>query len=296
MSSNDTVICLYHDDPDGRCAAAIVRRALGPQAVLRAVNYGDELPWEELERAARVVIVDFSLPLAEMRRLLEQGELIWIDHHKTALQALAELHDVRGLRSLEQAGCVLTWHYFFPQQPIPAAVRYIGDRDVWRFAYAETGPFSEGLHQEDTDPANDALWRPLLEDDGQLLTRLLERGAVLREARLRAIEREIARRGFEITFEGHRTLAINQRGTGEMGEHIRRLGYEIAYCYFEAPQNGRLVTFVTLYSDQLDVSEIARRFGGGGHPGAAGFSFARREGPFPPEAEVHFPPKSTRQA
>jgi nanoRNase/pAp phosphatase (c-di-AMP/oligoRNAs hydrolase) len=39
---------------------------------------------------------------------------------------------------------------------------------------------------------------------------------------------------------------------------------------------------VTLYSDVLDVSAIAAKFGGGGHRGAAGFQFHRSDRPFPP--------------
>jgi hypothetical protein len=89
-----------------------------------------------------------------------------------------------------------------------------------------------------------------------------------------------------VVFEGHRTLAINDRGSGEMGALIRQLGYEIGYCYFEAEQNGELKTFVTLYSDRVDVSEIARKFGGGGHEGAAGFSLERTGSPFPPRVRV----------
>jgi nanoRNase/pAp phosphatase (c-di-AMP/oligoRNAs hydrolase) len=66
-----------------------------------------------------------------------------------------------------------------------------------------------------------------------------------------------------------------------MGEQIRRAGYQIGYCYTEVMRAGRLQTIVTLYSNQVDVSEIARKYGGGGHRGAAGFQFDRAGGPFP---------------
>jgi len=81
-------------------------------------------------------------------------------------------------------------------------------------------------------------------------------------------------------------MAINNRGSGEMGQFIRELGFQIAYCYVDLRQNGDLMTVVTLYSDSVDVSEIATKFGGGGHPGAAGFSFERSVTPFPPGANV----------
>jgi oligoribonuclease NrnB/cAMP/cGMP phosphodiesterase (DHH superfamily) len=98
---------------------------------------------------------------------------------------------------------------------------------------------------------------------------------------LREIRRSVARFGQKVMFEGHPTLAINQRADGDLGDHIRKKGYDIAYCYIETVQNGKLMTFVTLFSDKVDVSEIAKKYGGGGHKGAAGFSFERGCGPFP---------------
>ena len=96
----------------------------------------------------------------------------------------------------------------------------------------------------------------------------------------------VSRLGYRVNFEGHDTLVVNRRGDGDMGQHIRDLGYAIAYCYLEGPQNGRIITFVTLYSAQVDVAEIAAKFGGGGHRGAAGFTFERTTAPFPPGAQV----------
>ena len=283
---NDTVFCLYHDDADGRCSAAIVRRVFGSSVRLHAIDYGDPVPWEVIEASDKVVIVDFSLPLEDMRRAQKTSDLVWIDHHKTALNKLSEMEGIPGLRSLDEAACVLTWRTFFPDQPVPKAVVYIGDRDTWRHAYDDTAPFSEGLHQEDTRPWNDELWKPLLDDESDRVEALIQRGTVLHQARVQRIKRQIKRYGFEVIFEGYQTLAINARGSGEMGAMIRQLGYEIGYCYIEAEQNGEIKTFVTLYSDRVDVSEIARKFGGGGHAGAAGFSIERTGSPFPPQARV----------
>jgi oligoribonuclease NrnB/cAMP/cGMP phosphodiesterase (DHH superfamily) len=250
------------------------------------MDYGDPVPWTAIEAVDKVILVDFSLPLDDMLRIDSMAELIWIDHHKTSLETLKRLDQVAGLRRVEDAACVLTWQTFFPTRPIPDAVKYIGDRDTWRFDFEQTAAFCEGLYQEETNPSNDDLWSALLEGEPDLINRLRERGHILHGARLKSIERGIHRSAFEVTFEGFRTLAINLRGSGEIGEYIRKKGYEIGYCYYEAEQDGNLTTFVTLYSDQVDVSEIARRFGGGGHEGAAGFSLEREGSPFPETAQV----------
>ncbi len=276
-------ICLYHDDPDGCCAAAIVRRALGGKPVLYPLEIGDALPWDSIEKHEQVVLVDYSLPLEDMQRLRAGRKLVWVDHHKTSLARLGEaMADVPGERSLEAAACVLTWRTFFPGDPIPQAVALIGDRDIWEMAYPETRVFSEGLFQEQIEPANDRLWGPLLDDDEDRVRQLIERGRVLYDARLKSIKDVVSHYGFVTSFEGHRTMVVNHRGNGDMGEYIRKAGYELAYCYVEVVRSGHLQTVVTLYSDQIDVSEIARKFGGGGHRGAAGFQFTRMDRPFPP--------------
>ena len=275
-------LCFYHNDADGRSSAAIVRRALGKDTRLHEINYGDPVPWDLAEQADHVIMVDFSMPLLDMQRMAKGRRFTWIDHH---ISALNELQDAsaswEGLRNLSDAACVLTWKYFFPDQPIPRAILLIGDRDTWTNDYPDSAPFGEGLNQQDASPDHDKLWQPLLDDDPQAIQKLISLGSVLHDARLRDIRRSVARFGQEVTFEGHSTLAINRRGDGDLGDHIRKLGYEVAYCYIEGLQNKKLVTFVTLFSDKVDVSEIAKKFGGGGHQGAAGFSFERGCGPFP---------------
>lgn len=280
-------LCLYHDDPDGRASAAIVRRVYGEEAVLHAIDYGDPVPWGAIRQAGRVIVVDFSLPAEDMLRIAENAKLVWIDHHVSAIEALTPYAgDWEGLRDTRQAACVLTWRYYFPDQPVPRAILLIGDWDTWAWEEPETGAFGAGLRQQDTDPENDVLWGRLLSGEAGFLADLVAQGEILRAARLRDIRRDVDRYAFEVSFDGHRTLAINQRGSGDIGEYIRELGYSLAYCYLDEMQDGVLMTGVSLYSAEVDVSEIAARYGGGGHRGAAGFAFPRQSVPFPPESKV----------
>lgn len=281
------ILCIHHNDADGRASAAIVRRALGKDVWLCEMDYGDPMPLERILVSDHIVIVDFSLPKEEMFQLARYHQFTWIDHHKSAIEELgAEAQSWAGVRSTDEAACVLTWRYFFPDQPIPRAITLIGDRDIWRWAEAQTGPFNEGMYQIDNRPYNDQLWKPLLDDDPESINVLIREGGILREARLREIRRQTSKFGFPILFEGYRTLVLNLRGSGDLGAYVRGLGYQLAYCYIDQMQNGDLYTYVTLYSAEVDVSTIASRYGGGGHVGAAGFHFARGKSPFPPDARI----------
>ena len=282
------IICFHHNDADGRASGAIARFSLGQNLVLIESDYDEQpIPWDQISIGNQVYVLDFSFSLVDMQKLASGRQLTWIDHHKSAL---AELKDVStawpGIRDISEAACVLTWRYFFPQRPVPQAITLIGDRDIWRWAEVDTGAFTEGLHVRDTHAGNDELWVPLLEDDPDVLRAITVEGRRLREIRLADINNQIERLGFEVQFEGHRTLVINAPGNGDMGQRGRDLGYEIVYCYEDRLQLGKLTTSVTLFSREADVSVIARRYGGGGHAQAAGFSFSRGLTPFPPDANV----------
>ncbi len=282
-------LCLHHNDADGRACGAIVRRALGVEVTLYEMDYGDSIPLDLIVVADHILILDFSLPKNEMGKLAAYHQFTWIDHHKSALDEMDGTADGwAGVRDTSEAACVLTWRYFFPDQPVPKAVTLIGDRDIWRWAEQDTGAFNEGLYQHYTRPNNDDLWNLLLDDDPEELARMIELGGTIRDARLREIRGAAARYGFTATFEGYRTLVINRRGSGDLGAHIRTMGYEIGYCYVDKVSEGQLMTYVSLYSDTVDVSQIAQKFGGGGHAGAAGFHFPRGDAPFHPDAVVSY--------
>ncbi|HKI53937.1 MAG TPA: hypothetical protein VJ987_07410 [Anaerolineales bacterium] len=283
-------ICFHHNDPDGHASGAIVRHALHKDVLLIESDYdATAIPWEKVEQADRVIVVDFSFPKEDMLRLADGREFIWIDHHKSAMLEFAEIgKEWDGIRDLSEAACVLTWKYFFPDKPVPHAVVLIGDRDIWRWAEADTGAFNESIYNRDHHAENDVLWEPLFEDDQPTLNQMIEEGQWLRKINLANINRLMEGRSFEVQFERHNTLAVNAVGTGDIGNYGRDRGYEIVYCYRDEMQLDGLSTVVTLFSDKMDVSVIAKKYGGGGHAGAAGFSFPRGKTPFPPDSEVNW--------
>ena len=132
------------------------------------------------------------------------------------------------------------------------------------------------------------LWKPLLDNNTTFLENIITAGHQIRIARLRGIKHKVDGSGFEVEFENFRTLAVNVTGNGDIGQYGRDCGYELVYCYADKMQNEVLSTSVTIYSAITDVSVIARKFGGGGHAGAAGFSFPRHTTPFPLSANVNW--------
>lgn len=141
-------------DFDGICSAAIVFRALQcERAELIPYTYGDEFDFSDLTADDTVVMLDVSLPMDQMFALNDTCELIWIDHHTTAIEAYEQqlqqrvdgsASEIRGERRVGTATCTLTWWYFMSSLQLPAAVAYFAAYDMGDHSDPNTLSFQYG--------------------------------------------------------------------------------------------------------------------------------------------------------
>lgn len=96
-----------------------------------------------------------------------------IDHHKTAHEDLAGLPFAEF--DLEHSGAYLTWRHFFGE-PVPKFIRYLEERDLWRFNL----PDSKGVSQElRAYPFDFEVWRTLCSNGG--VAKLRREGPVIEQ-------------------------------------------------------------------------------------------------------------------
>jgi len=265
--------CFYHNDLDGRCAGAIVYRAVSRKDDWEfiEVDYKDEIDIDKIEDGEKIVIVDFSFEPEVMEKvLLKTDDIIWIDHHKTSFEYKYS-RELDGLRLNEYSGCELAWKYFMKNRPIPYPVELIGDRDTWRWKHGTTTTyFNEGLKLYPHHP-KDEIWDYLLSENEFLVfgwvKEIVEEGRTAARYRDVICEDYANNFGFETTFEGYRCFAIGllMFGSQAFGERFDRYDICLAYEFL----GDKWV--VKLYSATVDVSAVAKKYGGGGHKGAAGF-------------------------
>lgn len=264
----------HHNDLDGRCAGAIAFKyamglSFGYGIETIEVDYKDVLPLYKIRDKEMVVIVDFSFPPEDMEMVLKKTEeVIWIDHHKTAERyPYQHLKGLRDFKDKNKSGCELTWEYFFTNDPIPRAVSLIGDRDKWAWRMGpDTTPFNQGLKLYDTRPES-KLWEYLFERQGMMDKQIIEEGKMCVKFRDSLCYDYAKRMGFETEFEGHKSFAMGicMFGSEAFGSRIREYPLCISFEF-----DGEKFT-VGLYSEKIDVSEICKKHGGGGHKGAGGF-------------------------
>jgi oligoribonuclease NrnB/cAMP/cGMP phosphodiesterase (DHH superfamily) len=264
--------CFYHNDPDGKAAAWVVRQYATISGLFHGIpiDYAMPFPFEIIAKGEPVVIVDYSISPDEMRRLLDiTANVLWIDHHKTAIDKYKDFpFEIAGIRRDGTAGCCLAWEYFRPERdlPVPDALRLIGDYDTWKHAFAPDDYefyFGAGLHDLSPDGS---FWDRAVASPA-FVKAVLTDGHVVMQYRAQFYADVLKDIGYETDFEGHRMLCMNtpRVGSTAFGEKFRQ--YDACIAYFH---DGRKFT-VSLYSEKIDVAEICKRHGGGGHKGASGF-------------------------
>lgn len=265
------VKCFFHSaDLDGHCSGAIVLSEL-PDCEMIPINYGDPFPWDRIEPGEEVLMVDFSLqPFADMLRLNELATLVWIDHHKTAMDdaEAAGVH-IDGIRREGLGACALVWEWFRLTEPVPYGVRLLAEYDVWQHDDPNCLALQYGLRLENTWPESD-IWRRVLTHRPELADIIL-RGGIALQADEKTNQIYADSCAYETIFEGLHCVALNR-----LCCNSRAFDSVVDPALHDAMltwgwRRGKWTVSLYAARKDVDVGAVARRYGGGGHQGAAGF-------------------------
>lgn len=272
-------LCIYHANcADGFGAAYAVWKAAKEKGTLDhwtflPASYGDAPP--DCTPYEFVVIVDFSYPAEELRAMAEStaGDILVIDHHKSALPHLKDvaLEGIINIRvDMEQSGAMLTWTQFHPGIDPPTLLRYIQDRDLWRFEMENTREIHAALMSY---PMDFSAWDELMLFHERFPSSLITEGAAILRAYNKALDGFLESSATRMTIQGHSVPCINLPPlyASDAGNKLAQ-GEPFAAVYWIAPGHWQFSLRST--PDGMDVSEIAQKYGGGGHRNAAGFKIS----------------------
>jgi len=274
-------ICIFHGNcADGFVAAWVVWKWANDnnrEVEFIAAQYQQPPPDVA---GARVIIVDFSYKENELVAMVEQAaHVLLIDHHKTARaeieRAMARMTPVQADRfmvvfSLDRSGAGLTWDHFFAGEPRLKLVDHVEDRDLWRFGLEGSREIHSVLrsHADDFEVV-EKLSREIESNAGRML--VIRQGEAIDRAHLKHVKDAIASFSYRAVIAGHEVpvLNANYHMASDAG-NLMAEGEPFAACYIDGPK-GRGYSLRSKDTG-LDVSEIAKLFGGGGHARAAGFT------------------------
>lgn len=269
-------LVIYHGGgcPDGFGAALAAYVHFSSQRIEADFYGAHHGPIKDIELSqladSTVYLVDFAYKRDEMKKLCAAaGRVVVIDHHISAEKDLAgldqELENLELNFDMNRSGAVMTWDYFH-SRPAPRLLRCIQDRDLWQFKEPDSQEINAALISR---PFEFNAWQGYLEDESQLQA-LVPEGAAINRFREQMISHHMKRAvmgkvaGYEVPVVNCPREIVSEL-VGRLAENYP---FAAGYCD-KGEQRGWSLRST---SAGLDVSAIAVRFGGGGHPRAAGFS------------------------
>ena len=251
---------IYHANcNDGFCAAWLMWKRW-PQFDYIPMGYGSPLP-EGLEK--HVTFVDFSLKLEPMMDLVSKGHVVTVlDHHATAAEELDDLlhPNFKFIYDVNKCGARIVKDYF--SLPNHWIIDMVEDRDLWRFRLHGTREIHEAIcvHEYSFE-----VWDQFNRDT------MYHLGSVLLGHKKRRVD-YLAGRAFEIDLDGTIVPCVNcteKNLVSDLG-HMLAIKHESGIgCVFTCHNDG--YNFSIRGNGNVNVAEIAKRYGGGGHYSAAGF-------------------------
>lgn len=287
-------LCIYHGNcADGFAAAWVVRKFFGDSNVDFHPGVYQMPPPDVGGRD--VVMVDFSYKRPALEQMAASARSILIlDHHKTAAHDLSgypapppppelgssTIYDQYGWMpdsgvyatfDMERSGAMITWDHFFTMVnghriAPPSLLEHIQDRDLWLFKLEGTREIQANVFSY---PYDFEVWDKLMATDPQILRAegaAIERkhhkdiaelvGVAKRMMIIGGVEMPVANLPYTLSSDAGHMMAKGVLGGA-------------AACYMDTP-DGRVFSLRSA-PDGIDVSDIAKRYGGGGHKHAAGF-------------------------
>ncbi|HEL7612259.1 TPA: DHHA1 domain-containing protein [Stenotrophomonas maltophilia] len=294
-------LVIYHSNcADGFSAAWAVRQAI--EAEFHPGVHGTPPP---NVTGRDVILVDFCYPPAVMLQMqLGARSILVLDHHKSAeadlpandktaddqltvvrvygaanwdlFQGWVEQDKCEGIRKamiyalfdMERSGAGIAWDFFHPGKARPALIDHVEDRDLWRFALHGTREIQAAVFSH---PYRFEVWDQLMLAP---VYELYQQGLSIERKHHKDVAElvEVAKRQMVIGHYDVPVASLPYTFASDAG-HLMAKGQPFAACYYDKAE-GRVFSLRST-DDGVDVSEVAKLYGGGGHARAAGFTVPR---------------------
>lgn len=271
-------LVLYHAGCyDGFGAAWAIRDAWGERVVRYQPQAHDQgWPGPGTPSIRTIVCADICPPEGVLKNWLERGLTVKVwDHHKSAEEAVARFRaktEIDWLRFETVFDQTRSGAYIAYQEthagPVPAFIQYLDDRDRWQFQL----PHSEAVFAwVQSFPQEFDLWTKLVAWTQFDWEGVFAEAEAISRFKREEVKRVTPTRGW-VVIDGLRVPAVN--ATSFVSEVAHALAAEVPTAPFVAyfTVTGRNVKWgLRTTRDDVDVSKIAARYGGGGLQKAAGF-------------------------
>ncbi len=267
------IVVFYHDGcSDGFGAAWAAWKKFGARAEYVGTYHNDDP--KIAMKGKGVYLVDLCFRPEVIAKIKKVATSITIiDHHKSSANwvqlATTPVFD------LKHSGAVLSWMFFHPKVKVPSLLLTIEDIDIWNWKRKFT---DEIIEYSSLVPMEFKLWSAFAKklDDPKQKREVVRMGKILVQDREMRV-RKLVGIGAEGMIDGHKALIVNSPVTID---HTAKRIYEGLTGKPESKHNVAIIwsrrpdkfTVSLRSNDKVDVSLIAKKYNGGGHPRAAAFT------------------------
>ena len=263
----DNVVLYHANCNDGFTGAWVAREKFGKKADYIAISHQDA-PLLGLG-GKTVYMIDIVYPEEGVKRLIKEAKSFTVlDHHITVKDIVESIPD--HVYDIERSGATLAWKYFFPDKDVPLFLQYIEDTDLWNLNMPRSEDF---LAFSMTLEFDFDKWSELVEDfeDEKKRVKHLDYGKEIREYQEKMID-ELLEEAGEATFEGYKSLVSNAALLhSQLGNAMIKKGYDVGIIWRHTKGDLIRVSLRSEKGGEVNVGEIAKKYGGGGHQSSAGF-------------------------
>lgn len=280
------IYCVYHkEDADGVASAAVVKYAhSNDQRNIKMIPMGymdmDPYPDPDMGADDQMYVCDFAPSEEWIQKYGSQ--ITWIDHHYSSQKTLGEMAKQCGVHTAfstnTPSACVLAYQFFSaPTSQVPRFLQLISDYDSWANPHGEALDLHYYMLYDKTLSSPLSYDWFLLFDEAngngreEFLEAMIRSGKMVRSVIESDYEDYLSKTGYRCDWLGHRCLVMNRGlvGSKAFESMWNEEEYDIMVSFVVLSTGIRISLRTT--KDEIDVSKIASKYGGGGHKMAAGF-------------------------
>jgi len=244
-----------------------------------------------------VIIIDVAYHPDILQQIIDKAnKVLYIDHHETHINKIKKmkLKKLNIVYDKNKSGASLVWYTFFHNKTMPRFVKYVEDNDIGRWEDDNTLPFVASMEiyfKMGPNFKNLKKWDKLLDD--KYVDSLIKKGKIIMQYKNHLIGKYSKKYSIKY-FPSKMVANIDKKILNKIGQ------YKVAVINSRCPTLSLLgkkivdtvdCDFVLLWiyiidkkeyhvslrSKEVNVSDIAKYMGGGGHKLASAFSFSSND-------------------
>jgi len=274
MDFNKVTKVIYHKNCNDGLSSAGIFYSVKPDIDYISYAHGSNTHNEWEFKNECLLILDLSLSKDIIEELIKNNIIYIVDHHlptEMLIDVIVKPNQIHYDKS--KCGALLLWNLIYPNIEQPNILQYVNDRDLWLNKMDNYQEVFEALALEESTVEN---WNKIIFKNTS--EKYLEDGKVLikmKESNLKLLETKSYIKEY-INNDDDKIYSVIYCNSPSLQSDIgNRLllthpKADFAAIYYYSGDIDKTI-FSVRGIDKVNLSLIAKKFGGGGHFNAAGF-------------------------